>query len=168
MVRVDSQKHIDFALNSPFGGGRAGRCKRKNAKYSLSPLSWLIWVVLHGNWFSMDLLFIQECREWFWHHNPIFPIQSMTCHTELCSGRLSLKKLWQYFSSSTYTKVSKTVFSIPQICYASVTVLHHLDFALILFRVINNTLDPPMPRPRLLCRSKSGKKDEGAEDEDDD
>jgi len=30
MVRVDSQKHIDFALNSPFGGGRPGRCKRKN------------------------------------------------------------------------------------------------------------------------------------------
>ena len=37
MVRVDSQKHIDFALNSPFGGGRPGRVKRKNAKYALSP-----------------------------------------------------------------------------------------------------------------------------------
>lgn len=32
MVRIDSQKHIDFALTSPFGGGRPGRCKRKNAK----------------------------------------------------------------------------------------------------------------------------------------
>jgi|APGre2960657444_1045066.scaffolds.fasta_scaffold00677_4 hypothetical protein len=32
MVRVDSQKHIDFALNSPFGGGRPGRVKRRNQK----------------------------------------------------------------------------------------------------------------------------------------
>lgn len=32
MVRVDSQKHIDFALNSPFGGGRPGRVKRRNIK----------------------------------------------------------------------------------------------------------------------------------------
>ena len=31
-VRLDSQKHIDFALNSPFGGGRAGRTKRKAIK----------------------------------------------------------------------------------------------------------------------------------------
>merc|ERR1712096_197822 len=30
MVRVDSQKHIDFALGSPFGGGRPGRVRRKN------------------------------------------------------------------------------------------------------------------------------------------
>lgn len=29
MVRVDSEKHIDFALTSPFGGGRPGRVKRK-------------------------------------------------------------------------------------------------------------------------------------------
>lgn len=29
MVRVDSQKHVDFALTSPFGGGRPGRNKRK-------------------------------------------------------------------------------------------------------------------------------------------
>lgn len=29
MVRTDSQKHIDFALTSPFGGGRPGRVKRK-------------------------------------------------------------------------------------------------------------------------------------------
>ena len=34
MVRLDSQKHIDFALTSPFGGGRAGRVKRKNQKKS--------------------------------------------------------------------------------------------------------------------------------------
>ncbi len=32
LVRVDSQKHIDFALNSPFGGGRPGRNKRKAQK----------------------------------------------------------------------------------------------------------------------------------------
>merc|ERR1711991_146417 len=30
MVRLDSQKHIDFALKSPFGGGRPGRVKRRN------------------------------------------------------------------------------------------------------------------------------------------
>ena len=30
MVRVDSQKHVDFALNSPFGGGRPGRNKRRS------------------------------------------------------------------------------------------------------------------------------------------
>merc|ERR1712128_81266 len=32
LVRLDSQKHIDFSLKSPFGGGRPGRVKRKNAK----------------------------------------------------------------------------------------------------------------------------------------
>lgn len=32
IVRLDSQKHIDFALTSPFGGGRAGRVKRKNMR----------------------------------------------------------------------------------------------------------------------------------------
>jgi len=32
VVRLDSQKHIDFALTSPYGGGRAGRVKRKRAK----------------------------------------------------------------------------------------------------------------------------------------
>jgi len=29
LVRTDSQKHIDFANNSPYGGGRPGRVKRK-------------------------------------------------------------------------------------------------------------------------------------------
>merc|ERR1712205_245635 len=29
LVRVETQKHIDFALNSPLGGGRPGRVKRK-------------------------------------------------------------------------------------------------------------------------------------------
>jgi len=29
MVRLDSEKHIDFSFTSPFGGGRAGRVKRK-------------------------------------------------------------------------------------------------------------------------------------------
>lgn len=28
-VRLDSYKHVEFALNSPFGGGRPGRNKRK-------------------------------------------------------------------------------------------------------------------------------------------
>lgn len=32
IVRLDSQKHIDFALTSPFGGGRQGRVKRKNQR----------------------------------------------------------------------------------------------------------------------------------------
>merc|ERR1712107_657806 len=32
IVRLDSQKHTDFSLKSPFGGGRPGRVKRKNAK----------------------------------------------------------------------------------------------------------------------------------------
>merc|ERR1711872_883709 len=32
IVRLDSQKHIDFSLKSPYGGGRAGRVKRKNQK----------------------------------------------------------------------------------------------------------------------------------------
>jgi len=32
VVRLDSQKHIDFALTSPYGGGRPGRVKRKRSK----------------------------------------------------------------------------------------------------------------------------------------
>merc|ERR1711982_74907 len=32
LVRVDSEKHIDFALTSPFGGGRPGRVRRRNLK----------------------------------------------------------------------------------------------------------------------------------------
>ena len=36
VVRLDSQKHIDFALTSPFGGGREGRVKRKNMKKAAS------------------------------------------------------------------------------------------------------------------------------------
>ena len=32
LVRLDSQKHIDFALTSPYGGGRPGRVRRKKAK----------------------------------------------------------------------------------------------------------------------------------------
>ncbi|EZG88352.1 40S ribosomal protein S9 [Gregarina niphandrodes] len=31
MVRIDSEKHIDFAGTSPFGGGRPGRVARKKA-----------------------------------------------------------------------------------------------------------------------------------------
>merc|ERR1711994_355382 len=32
IVRLDSQKHIDFSLKSPYGGGPPGRVKRMNAK----------------------------------------------------------------------------------------------------------------------------------------
>merc|ERR1711881_478445 len=32
LVRVDSEKHIDFALTSPFGGGRPGRVRRRTLK----------------------------------------------------------------------------------------------------------------------------------------
>merc|ERR1712170_210537 len=32
VVRLDSQKHIDFSLKSSYGGGRPGRVKRKNMK----------------------------------------------------------------------------------------------------------------------------------------
>ncbi|GAB6021044.1 40S ribosomal protein S9 [Chamberlinius hualienensis] len=32
IVRLDSQKHIDFSLKSPFGGGRPGRVRRKNMR----------------------------------------------------------------------------------------------------------------------------------------
>ncbi|XP_075395376.1 small ribosomal subunit protein uS4-like isoform X2 [Tenrec ecaudatus] len=32
IVRLDSQKHIDFSLCSPYGGGHPGRMKRNNAK----------------------------------------------------------------------------------------------------------------------------------------
>jgi hypothetical protein len=32
MNRFDSQKHIDFSLISPLGGGGLGRVKRKNQK----------------------------------------------------------------------------------------------------------------------------------------
>merc|ERR1712183_573768 len=36
IVRLDSQKHIDFSTNSPYGGGRPGRVKRKNLKKGTS------------------------------------------------------------------------------------------------------------------------------------
>lgn len=32
VVRLDSEKHIDFAPTSPFGGGRAGRVKRRRER----------------------------------------------------------------------------------------------------------------------------------------
>ena len=32
VVRLDSEKHINFNLNSPYGSGRSGRVKRKNMK----------------------------------------------------------------------------------------------------------------------------------------
>jgi small subunit ribosomal protein S9e len=36
IVRLDSQKHIDFALTSPYGGGRPGRVKRKRNQAAVS------------------------------------------------------------------------------------------------------------------------------------
>jgi small subunit ribosomal protein S9e len=32
MVRLDSEKHIEFALTSPLGGGRPGRVRRKRLR----------------------------------------------------------------------------------------------------------------------------------------
>ena len=32
IVRLDSQKHIDFSYKSPLSGGRPGRVKRRNLK----------------------------------------------------------------------------------------------------------------------------------------
>jgi small subunit ribosomal protein S9e len=32
MVRVDTEKHVDFSVTSPLGGGPPGRVKRKNQK----------------------------------------------------------------------------------------------------------------------------------------
>ena len=32
LVRVESEKLVDFAVTSPFGQGREGRRKRKNSK----------------------------------------------------------------------------------------------------------------------------------------
>lgn len=32
MVRLDSEKHIDFSLSSPFGGGRPGRVRRRTLR----------------------------------------------------------------------------------------------------------------------------------------
>ena len=32
IVRLDAQKHIDIAINSPYGSGREGRVKRKRMK----------------------------------------------------------------------------------------------------------------------------------------
>ncbi|CAM6086232.1 unnamed protein product [Calypogeia fissa] len=40
LVRVDSQKHIDFGLSSPLGGGRPGRVKRRNMKGCLKEGYW--------------------------------------------------------------------------------------------------------------------------------
>lgn len=37
LVRVASQSHVDFSLRSPFGGGPAGRCKRKKLKAASKP-----------------------------------------------------------------------------------------------------------------------------------
>ncbi len=37
LVRVDSQKHIDLALTSPYGGGRAGRVSRKKTAAKNKP-----------------------------------------------------------------------------------------------------------------------------------
>jgi small subunit ribosomal protein S9e len=36
MVRLDSEKLIDFATTSPLGGGRPGRVARRTARYAAS------------------------------------------------------------------------------------------------------------------------------------
>merc|ERR1712083_137157 len=36
IVRLDSQKHIDFSLNSPYGGGPPGRVKRRTLRKGAS------------------------------------------------------------------------------------------------------------------------------------
>lgn len=36
IVRLDSQKHIDFSTRSPLGGGRPGRVKRRNMRRAQS------------------------------------------------------------------------------------------------------------------------------------
>jgi len=37
LVRTDSQQHIDYAIDSPFAGGRPGRQKRKKNKAKAAP-----------------------------------------------------------------------------------------------------------------------------------
>ena len=37
LVRVESQKHIDFAMDSPYGGGPPGRVKSKRMKAKEKP-----------------------------------------------------------------------------------------------------------------------------------
>ncbi|KAL6181599.1 hypothetical protein ACLB2K_048252 [Fragaria x ananassa] len=39
MVRCDSEKHIDFAITSPLGGGGPGRVKRRNLKAAVKKAS---------------------------------------------------------------------------------------------------------------------------------
>ena len=62
LVRVDSQKHIDFALKSPFGGGRPGRVKRRSLKYAPAghPES-------HDEWMHDALLVVSEGVIWLKH-----------------------------------------------------------------------------------------------------
>jgi len=52
VVRLDSQKHIDFSLKSPFGGGRPGRVKRKNLRKGLCFSAYSKWI-----WFFILLVF---------------------------------------------------------------------------------------------------------------
>ena len=42
MVRIDSEKNVDFANTSPLGGGRPGRRKRKMAKSKANKAAWSI------------------------------------------------------------------------------------------------------------------------------
>merc|ERR1712179_364905 len=39
IVRLDSQKHIDFSLKSPFGGGRPGRVKRRTPRREMTRMA---------------------------------------------------------------------------------------------------------------------------------
>ena len=36
MVRLNSEKHIEFDPSSPYAGGKPGRCKRKNQRKALA------------------------------------------------------------------------------------------------------------------------------------
>ena len=45
--RLDSEKHIDFALTSPFGGGRPGRVRRRTAgKWKLNRRAYFVLVLV--------------------------------------------------------------------------------------------------------------------------
>ena len=51
MVHVDSEKHIQFAENSPYGGGRPGRVARRNGKntrkHLFRSIEWPKWLIFH-------------------------------------------------------------------------------------------------------------------------
>ncbi|KAI5410043.1 40S ribosomal protein S9-2 [Lathyrus oleraceus] len=62
MVRVDSQKHIDFSLTSPLGGGRPGRVKRKNLKAAAKNL--IIFII------TISLIDLHHFHHHYQSHRP--------------------------------------------------------------------------------------------------